>query len=112
MVSQGYKEIPKTIRTNWTAVILFEIANQKEVEVIYEENTMGLKKEDWLEMYRYAVTGDYCFLYLNSKKPRRLRCMLNFDRVLFYDVERGGEYEIEDNHPGAGKEKRQKLNKK
>jgi hypothetical protein len=34
MISQGYKEIPKTIRTNWTALIVFEIGNEKEVEVV------------------------------------------------------------------------------
>jgi hypothetical protein len=83
MVSQGYKEIPKTIRTNWTALILFEIANDKEVLVIYEENTMGYKKDEWLEMFRHATKDDYSFMYLNSKKPRELRCMKNFDKVLF-----------------------------
>ena len=46
MVSQAYKEIPKTIRTNWTALIIFEIANDREVRVIYEENTMGYKEKE------------------------------------------------------------------
>jgi hypothetical protein len=35
MVSQGYKEVPKTIRTNWTALIVFEIGNEKEVAVVF-----------------------------------------------------------------------------
>jgi hypothetical protein len=34
MVSQGYKEIPKTIRTNWTCLIVFEIGNEREVQVV------------------------------------------------------------------------------
>jgi hypothetical protein len=33
-VSQGYKEIPKTIRTNFTCLILFEIGSNKELEVV------------------------------------------------------------------------------
>jgi hypothetical protein len=66
MVTQGYKEIPKTIRTNWTALILFEIANDREVAVIYEENTMGYTRNDWLDMYHYAVAERYSILYLNS----------------------------------------------
>ena len=37
MVSQGYKEIQKTIRSNFTCLILFKIFNEKELEVIYEE---------------------------------------------------------------------------
>lgn len=85
MVSQAYKEIPKTVRTNWTCVILFEIANDREIKVIYEENTMGYKEAEWMEMYNHATGQDYSFLYLNSKKEKRLRCMMNFDKVLFHE---------------------------
>lgn len=87
MVSQGYKEIPKTIRTNWSALILFEIANDKEVAVIYEENTMSYKMKDWLEMYKHAIAEPFSFLYLNSKKPKHLRCMKRFDKYLFVKQE-------------------------
>jgi len=86
MVSQGYKEIPKTVRTNWTCLIIFEIANDREVRVIYEENTMGYKEKQWLEMFDHCVKDDYGFMYLNAKKPKRFRCMKNFDKVLFFDT--------------------------
>lgn len=85
MVSQGYKEIPKTIRTNWTALIVFEIGNEKEVEVIYEEYAMGLKKDDWMELYKYATDDDHSFLFINFQKPKRLRMMKNFEEYLFID---------------------------
>lgn len=87
MVSQGYKEIPKTVRTNWTAVILFEIANDKEVLVIYEENTMGLPKSTWLEMFKHCIKEPYGFMYMNAKKPKALRCMKNFDKYMSFKVE-------------------------
>lgn len=45
---------------------------------------MGYKKAAWLEMFEHATKDDYSFLYLNSKKPRRLRCMKNFDKVLYH----------------------------
>lgn len=83
MVSQGYKEVPKTIRTNWTGLFAFFIGNEKEVEVIYEEFPMGLKKEDWLEVYNYATDGDHSFLYINFQKPPRMRLMKNFSEYLF-----------------------------
>ncbi len=82
MVSQGYKEIPKTIRTNWTCLLVYEIANDKEIEVIYEENTMGLKRDDWIEMYEYATREEFSFLFMDAKKPKNLRCMINFEKVL------------------------------
>jgi hypothetical protein len=85
MVSQGYKEIPKTIRTNWSCLILFEIANMKELTVIYEEFTMGLSFKDWLEMYNHAVEPEYAFLYLNLFAKKGLRCMQNFDKYLFHN---------------------------
>jgi hypothetical protein len=104
MVSQGYKEIPKTIRTNWSALILFEIANDKEVECIYEENTMGMHKNDWLEMYKYAITEPYSFMYMNAKKPKHLRIMKRFDKYLFHKEERKNEYDDE----GSDKEEKEK----
>jgi len=93
MVSQGYKEIPKTIRTNWSALILFEIANDKEVECIYEENTMGLHRLDWLEMYKHAIAEPFSFLYMNAKKPKHLRCMKRFDKYLFHKEEKKNKYD-------------------
>jgi hypothetical protein len=85
MVSQGYKEIPKTIRTNWTALIVFEIGNERETQVIYEEYAMGLNSEDWHELYRHATDGDHSFLYINFQKPKRLRMMKNFTDYLFIE---------------------------
>lgn len=83
MVSQGYKEIPKTIRTNWTGLIVFEIGNEKEVEVIYEEYAMGLKRDDWLELYKHATEEEHSFLYINFQQRRGMRLMKNFSEYLF-----------------------------
>jgi hypothetical protein len=85
MVSQGYKEIPKTIRTNWTCLIVFEIGNEREVQVIYEEYAMGLKSDDWMELYKHATEEDHSFLFINFQKPKRMRMMKNFTNYLFID---------------------------
>jgi hypothetical protein len=85
MVSQAYKEIPKTIRTNFSCLIVFEIPNDREVEVIYEENPMYLKRDQWYEVYEHAVDGDHNFMFINYQKPKRLRIMKNFNKVLFVD---------------------------
>jgi hypothetical protein len=82
-VSQGYKEIPKTIRTNWSSLIVFEIGNDKELEVIFEEYGMTLNHKNWLECYRYATEGDYNFLYLNYQAKKNMRMMKNFQEYLF-----------------------------
>lgn len=85
MVSQAYKEIPKTVRTNFSCLIIFEIPNDKEIEVIFEENSLYMKRPDWQEAYKYAVDGDHDFMFINYQKPKRLRLMRNFDQVLFVD---------------------------
>lgn len=69
---------------NYSCLILFECPNAKEVEVIYDDNPMNLKKDDWIEMYEYATEGDHDFLFINYQKPKRLRCMKNFQQVLFF----------------------------
>ena len=87
MVSQAYKEIPKTIRTNFTALITFEIPNEAELKVVYEENPVGMKREAWDQAYRYCVEGDYDFMYINVKRPRHLRVMKNFEQFVYMGKE-------------------------
>lgn len=48
---------------------------------------MGYKVKDWLEMFKHATNDDYSFMYLNAKKPKHLRIMKNFDKVLFHQQE-------------------------
>jgi hypothetical protein len=85
MVTQAYKEIPKTVRTQFSCLILFEIANEKEVLAVYEENPMGLKYDDWDEVYKHCTDGDHDFMFINYQKPKRLRIMKNFQQVVFVD---------------------------
>jgi hypothetical protein len=84
MVSQGYKELPKTVRTNFSALILFEIFSESELADICEEYPMGMHKDQWMEAYQYCVSGDHNFLYYNMQLPKHLRLMKNFDEVVFF----------------------------
>lgn len=88
MVSQAYKEIPKTIRTQWSALILFCIPNQQEVEVVYSEHPVRLAKKSWMQMFQHATEAPFSFLYINYQKIMRdEKCMRNFDEVLFFKNE-------------------------
>ena len=90
MVSQAYKEIQKTVieliqvRTNFTCLILFKIFNEKELEAIYEEYPMGMKKEQWIEAYNYCTDGNHAFMFYNIMKPQQLRVMKNFTEHVFF----------------------------
>lgn len=82
LVSQGYKEIPKTARINTNLVILFEINNAAELECVYEENTCGLPKDEWLSVYRECTVEPFSFLTINYSKPKGHRLWLRFEQDL------------------------------
>ena len=48
---------------------------------------MGLKRDDWMETYKYAISEDYGFLYINFQKEKRLRMMKCFHEYLFVTSE-------------------------
>lgn len=83
MVTQAYREIPKTVRTQFSCGILFEIPNDKEIEVIYEETPLGYKRNTWQELYEYCTEAEYAFMYFNYQKGKQLRIMRNFDEYVF-----------------------------
>jgi hypothetical protein len=79
VVTQAYKAIPKTIRSNCNAVIIFDIPNKSEMQAIYEENPNGLSYKDWEKLYQHATSEAYSFLYINTKFPKGERMFKNFD---------------------------------
>lgn len=85
MVSQAFKEIPKTVRTNFSCLILFEIFSDGELDAIYTEFPMGLKRPQWEEMYQHCIEGDHNFLFYNMQRPKHLRLMKNLTEVLFFN---------------------------
>lgn len=82
-VAQAYKELPKTVRTNVTGLVTWEIPNEGEVKVLYEEHPLGMKREVWDQAYAYCTEGEHDFMYVNYKRPKRLRIMKNFDEVVY-----------------------------
>ena len=85
MMAQAFKEIPKTIRTNFTAVLVYRTGNQKELEVIYEEFQMGLNYKDWLKLYDHATAEKHGFMFIDLYcEDKRLSMRKGFDIALTY----------------------------
>lgn len=81
IVTQAFKAIPATIRTNCNALILFDIANKEELKKIYEE--MGDVDESlWYSMFKHATQEQYSFLYYNNKFPKQDRYYKRFESKL------------------------------
>jgi hypothetical protein len=83
-VSQAYKEIQKTVRTQVTCLILFKIYNKKEIDVIKEEYPMGMENDQWDKVYQYCVSGEYNFLFFDIQKPDGMKVMKNFEEFLYF----------------------------
>jgi hypothetical protein len=105
MVTQSYKEIQKTIRTQWSGLLVYEIGNEQEVFVIYEEYSMGLNFKEWLEVYRHSTKDNYSFMFINFQKEKGERIMKNFTEVVGYNrdpivevVKRKSKYDAESNY--------------
>lgn len=79
MASQGYKEIPKTVRTNWTSLLVYRIGNLREVFVIFEEFPVGLDWDEWLAVYNQATREKYNFLFIDMYGPPDARVRRNFN---------------------------------
>ena len=83
IVTQAFKAIPKTIRTNCNAMILFDIASKAELKSIYEE--LGDVEEDvWYKMYKYCIEEPFSFMYYNNKFPKKERYHKRFESKLVY----------------------------
>ncbi len=82
VVTQAYKAIPKTIRTNCNALIAFEIANRSERKVVYEEWPDSYSQEDWNSIYEYATSDPFSFIYINTHFPKGHRVFRNFEEQL------------------------------
>lgn len=85
MITQAYKEIPKTVRTQFSCLILLKIFSEKEKEVIMEEYPMDMYKDKWQQVYEHCTNEPYTFLYFNSQKPIGQRVMKCFDQYISID---------------------------
>ena len=82
-VTQAYKEIPKTTRTNANSLILFRIDSDEELHTIYKEYPMGLKLKDWLRIVDYCTREPYHFIMFNLQtSDLNHRITHNFDNPL------------------------------
>lgn len=109
MVSQAYKEIQKTVRTNFTAVIAFEIGSEGELDSLYNEYSMGYKRETWDQLYHHCVAEPYAFMYMNVFHPREQRVMKNFDQFCYLKEDGRGQDGLPDEQPKSVPRKRKRL---
>ena len=81
-VTQAYREIPKTIRTQLSALIIFRINNELERAAIIEEYPMGFTKNEWIAMYRECTNKKHGFMFIDTTKEIGRQIMCNFSYIV------------------------------
>lgn len=81
LISQAYYLINKSIRLNCSVLVLFEIANKKEIESIVDENNIGVDRKKFIEIYNNVMKTPFNFLTINHQNLRGkklIKCFENF----------------------------------
>ena len=83
-ISQSFYSIPKLIRNNVNYIILKQVSSQKNLTMILKDFSLGITREQAMELYKDATKDFTSFLLLdldNPKKPFRK----GFDH--FYEID-------------------------
>lgn len=107
IITFGYKEVPKTNRTAYRALSIFKIDNFKELECIYEENPLGLNRDNWQVLYEHATETLHDFLFIN-RRIEDFPAMKNMDQVLFFQEDKDAYKESSNGKPVANMNKGRK----
>jgi hypothetical protein len=81
---QAYNSICKSIRLNTSVLVLFNSANKKELELIYNENVSNLNFKEFYKLYRECMDArPFNFLVINYQNPKpENRFEENFERFI------------------------------
>ena len=84
IATQMYHGIPKTLRLNCSAFVLFNTGNDKELKTIHEENNCSIIFKDWIRIYKAVSMPQFGFLVINYMNPLEYRLQNQF--LDFIDV--------------------------
>ena len=77
-LSQSYYNTPKIIRQNINYCIILKLGGSRDVNSLLREVSIGLTKEQLLEMYNIATKKKFDVLIINLKKSGNQRYRHNF----------------------------------
>ena len=70
VMTQKYRLLDSTIRVNATALFVFRMRNNKDLEAVLEENSAMADKKTLLDAYNLATKEPYQFLYIDLTKSQ------------------------------------------
>lgn len=74
LATQSYMAVPREIRVNAHAILLFSGCKLSELDRLEKEyGSQYLNKKDFRKLVQYAIADDYNFLFINNTNPDRSR---------------------------------------
>jgi len=85
---QTFKQgMPKVVRHNLGAILLFETMNMKELKDIWEETASSISFETFKQIFFEATKEDHSFLFINRMaKDKNKQFGISFDKVFNIDL--------------------------
>ena len=84
-LSQSYYNTPKIIRQNVNYVIILKLGGSRDINSLLREVSLGLTKEQLLEMYSIATNKKFDVLIINLDKSGNERYRHNF--LNYFEIE-------------------------
>lgn len=74
-ISQSYFKIPKMIRNNCSYMVLLKLSGQREINIILSEFSLGVKKDELIDIYKFATAEKFSPLVidLEADSSKRFR---------------------------------------
>jgi len=81
ITSQVYNKIPAPVRKCASQLVLYETKNRMELDSLYNEVIVGLRKEEWYQLLQYVWDKRFNFLYLDTTNNFNKMYHKNFNRL-------------------------------
>ena len=81
ITSQVYNKIPAPVRKCASQLVLYETKNRMELDSLYNEIIVGLRKEEWYQLLQYVWDKRFNFLYLDTTNNFNKMYHKNFNRL-------------------------------
>ena len=84
-LSQSYYGTPKIIRQNVNYVVILKLGGTRDINSLLREVSIGLTKEQLLEMYNVSTKNKFDVLIINLEKSGNERYRMNF--LNYFEIE-------------------------
>lgn len=85
-LAQSYFAVPKEIRQNCTAFIIFDIPSQRGLNMILADHCGDIDRDELKDIFRQATSEEFGFLYVDTTvKDKCLKYRKGFNQLLVND---------------------------